>query len=257
MVDDFTPATPVKIGAGQLAADATDLLSSLDMGLDLLSTGPELLGHACEPFPDLMATTPTSPDQLGHSFCDTYTDLSSFLFGDTPSVAAMDKEQAVFATTAVDSTTVDLDSTLEASLEVVSQEVEVEMEGVVMEAAEPVVVMPSRKRKQQEVVSSIPTNTDHDDYILKDKRARLPSDSAVVPNSPTKIEKYVQRRQKNNVASKRSRETRKQKFTDMEDRANELEAHNQELSLKAEQLEKLAKKMKDILVQRLAKADAN
>ena len=64
--------------------------------------------------------------------------------------------------------------------------------------------------------------------------------------------KYIERRRKNNIASKRSRETRKQKHVSLQDKAEELERQNAALKLKVEQLEKLAKEMKDTLVQKLA-----
>lgn len=67
----------------------------------------------------------------------------------------------------------------------------------------------------------------------------------------SKEQKYRERRNKNNVASKRSRETRKQKFTVMEQKAVELEASNEDLELRIVELEELTKKMKDILVKRL------
>ena len=193
-------------------------------------------------------------------------------------MSAMDEEQAVYAASAtventavVESTntvldntievvTMDLDSTkegvhvdLDSTVEVVKLEVAAHLMEEV--AAEPLVVLPSKrqKRKHEEVIiQSQVSNPDHNDYIRKDKRPRLPSDSAVVPSSPTTS--YVQRRHKNNIASKRSRETRKQKFSDMDRRADELEKQNIELQERSDKLEILAKKMKDILVQRMSKA---
>lgn len=107
------------------------------------------------------------------------------------------------------------------------------------------------------------TNTDHDDYTSKPaKRRHLSSQSSiecdeseVSTSTATPIsgeEKYINRRQKNNIASKRSRETRKQKFQSMEGKATELEEANAELRQRIVHLEALAKEMKDILVQKLA-----
>ncbi len=62
------------------------------------------------------------------------------------------------------------------------------------------------------------------------------------------------RRRKNNIASRRSRETRKQKFVGMEKQAEELEAKNAALRVKVAELERLTKIMKDALVQQLAGA---
>ena len=81
VVDAITPATTLKSEAGQSDVYHTDLLSALDMGLDLLGSGSGLMAPGTETLPDLMAHSPSSPDQLGQGFCDTYTDLTSFLFG--------------------------------------------------------------------------------------------------------------------------------------------------------------------------------
>ena len=118
-------------------------------------------------------------------------------------------------------------------------------------------------------------NPDHNDYTRKSapvrplKRARtatVTSESdaeSVVSNTSTafgvvptigKDQKYLERRRKNNIASRRSRETRKQKFASMDKQAEELEARNAELRVKVAELEKLTKLMKDTLIQQLAKA---
>ena len=96
-------------------------------------------------------------------------------------------------------------------------------------------------------------NPDHD-YVSKSKQPRLSNDSESVTNVADEHVKYRERRVKNNIASKRSRETRKQKFTLMELKAIELEAANEELEKKVTELEGLTKRMKEILVQRLAGA---
>lgn len=115
------------------------------------------------------------------------------------------------------------------------------------------------------------STTDHCDYTLK--RPRLSTTSSEVSDSDTEsiassvssisvstpltaAERKVHRRIKNNVASRRSRETRKQKFSAMEEEAMELEKKNKELSQKVIELETMAKQMKAILVQRLAKSPA-
>jgi hypothetical protein len=63
--------------------------------------------------------------------------------------------------------------------------------------------------------------------------------------------KYFERRKKNNVASKRSRETRKSKFMQMEEQADILEKQNEELRKKIAMLEKATIQMKDVLVAKL------
>jgi hypothetical protein len=68
----------------------------------------------------------------------------------------------------------------------------------------------------------------------------------------TKRIKYLERRKKNNVASKRSREIRKNKFMEMDDQAAVLEKANEELRGKIEQLERLTVAMKEALVAKLS-----
>ena len=90
------------VGVADLVAprlpDTPDLLTTLDMGVDWLGPSSHLLTPTTLPrgpglltptpglltsgeLPDLMSPTPQSPDQLGQGFCDTYTDLTEFLFG--------------------------------------------------------------------------------------------------------------------------------------------------------------------------------
>ena len=115
------------------------------------------------------------------------------------------------------------------------------------------IVKKTNKRK----ADVTPAASDHSGYATK--KARV--ESLVVIDKPesdttvthTKEEKYRERRRKNNLASKRSRETRKLKFGDMECTARQLEVENDALRTKVEELEMLTKKMKDILVQKLAR----
>ena len=106
-------------------------------------------------------------------------------------------------------------------------------------------------------VESYPVNPDHDAYTTKVKRARYSSseaDEQEPESSDTKVtSKYVERRRKNNIASRRSRETRKQKFVQMEQQAVELELANVKLEQQVTELENLTKLMKNILVQKLSK----
>lgn len=117
-------------------------------------------------------------------------------------------------------------------------------------------------------ITSVPASpVDHNDYTLKPKkRARIATvtsesdaestiSSVSSSTSPyVKTEKYVERRSKNNIASKRSRETRKQKFSTMEEEVESLQERNQELEAKVHELEAMAKDMKAMLIQRLVKA---
>lgn len=126
-----------------------------------------------------------------------------------------------------------------------------------------------------------PSNPDHLDYTCKRPRAATASTSEgpaeitssaselptsvdlliAPPESPTteggpvpggSRSKYIERRMKNNIASRRSRQTRKQKFIDMEVQADELELANEKLKKQVAELEKLTKVMKDMLVTKLA-----
>nr|KAG5687936.1 hypothetical protein BaRGS_021644 [Batillaria attramentaria] len=65
-------------------------------------------------------------------------------------------------------------------------------------------------------------------------------------------DKYRNRREKNNIASKRSRDTRKRKFADMEAEADRLQTENARLETRIVELERLAKQMKEILVAKMA-----
>jgi len=69
-----------------------------------------------------------------------------------------------------------------------------------------------------------------------------------------KRSKYLERRKKNNIASKRSREIRKNKFVEMDEHSARLERSNAELKARIEQLESLTKKMKEALVAKLSTA---
>ena len=105
---------------------------------------------------------------------------------------------------------------------------------------------------------SCPSTPDHD-YVTKKPRLAPPpvastsaaSEEFEVPATP--VEKYHERRRKNNIASRRSREIRKQKFAQMDDEAERLVTENQQLRVKIEKLEKLAKEMKAQLASKLAR----
>ncbi|RUS84685.1 hypothetical protein EGW08_007555 [Elysia chlorotica] len=66
------------------------------------------------------------------------------------------------------------------------------------------------------------------------------------------VDKQSIRRQKNNIASKRSREQRKQKFSDLDREAEELVERNAALRLKIVELERVAREMKAALVAKMA-----
>ena len=117
-----------------------------------------------------------------------------------------------------------------------------------------------KKRSYDASNNSATVPSDHVGYI-KIKHKKL-EDSAPSLTSDTESEtgsnfgandKHIMRRLKNNVASRRSRQTRKQKYVDMEKKAVELEAANIELRDRVTMLEKLAKEMKDELIKCMTK----
>jgi len=91
------------------------------------------------------------------------------------------------------------------------------------------------------------TNYDEDESVSVSSFSDLDQSLRVVKHS-----KYLERRKKNNMASKRSREIRKNKFLGMDEEAMKLERSNEELKKRIEQLESLTKRMKEALVARLA-----
>ncbi|ELT91871.1 hypothetical protein CAPTEDRAFT_168114 [Capitella teleta] len=92
------------------------------------------------------------------------------------------------------------------------------------------------------------TPSDHD-YTVK----KICTEADVAEATPaSKDEKYVVRRTKNNIASQRSRAKRKQKNNELSIQAANLEMRNAELRKKVEEMEKMAKELKDALVRTLA-----
>jgi len=94
------------------------------------------------------------------------------------------------------------------------------------------IVKPAVKRKQSETSSY--EDNDGDDTVV------------------VKRSKYLERRKKNNIASKRSRETRKNKFVEMDEQSLQLERANEELKARIKELESLTKRMKEALVAKLS-----
>ncbi|CAL1528368.1 unnamed protein product [Lymnaea stagnalis] len=157
---------------------------------------------------------------------------------------------------------------------------------ITLEASEvPAVALPkSRKRKLtkpstintvtslfeiQVSPSVVMTTTSDHDYTTKCKKISLESKPTSQPcddNSALKLtdtieytmdanvvgDKQAVRRMKNNVASKRAREQRKQKFADMDQEAEQLIAANEVLRQKIVELEKMAQEMKAQLVAKMS-----
>ncbi|XP_050431921.1 transcription factor ces-2-like [Adelges cooleyi] len=99
----------------------------------------------------------------------------------------------------------------------------------------------SRKRRSSNSSASI--QTDDDDY----SKHRRPNED----NSSD--DKYRQLRDRNNEASRKSRATRKAKEDELNKNANEMEATNRRLTVKAEELEKMVINMRQALLQIMTK----
>lgn len=76
-------------------------------------------------------------------------------------------------------------------------------------------------------------------------------DEVVSCTEETVTDKQAVRRMKNNVASKKSREQRKQKFADLDQEAERLIVANEELRRKIVELERTAREMKAQLVAKM------
>ncbi|XP_076456150.1 uncharacterized protein LOC143290521 isoform X2 [Babylonia areolata] len=88
-----------------------------------------------------------------------------------------------------------------------------------------------------------------------DEHCLVPEVSSISPGPSTsgtsECDKRKQRREKNNIASKRSREIRKKKFQNMEGEEKRLCEENARLERLVEQMEQMAQKMKETLVTKL------
>lgn len=187
-------------------------------------------------------------DDLPFDFGEEFMDLSDFLLGGnegsaTKALSSMDLSPATPATTTTTTSTLPAPSpsstTRKRSASAISDD---SVFTSIVDHCDY-----TRKRPRLSTVSSEMSDSDAESTI---------SSVSSVNMARTPKERKVQRRIKNNIASRRSRETRKMKFSEMEEEAAELERRNKELSQKVIELETLAKQMKAVLVQRLAKSSA-
>lgn len=100
----------------------------------------------------------------------------------------------------------------------------------------------SRKRRSSN--SSASVQTDDDDY----PKHRKPND-----DYHSSDDKYRQLRDRNNEASRKSRATRKAKENELNHSASHLESINRQLTIKAEELEKMVNEMRQALLQIMTK----
>jgi len=131
-------------------------------------------------------------------------------------------------------------------------------EPVIKAEPEPVSKAKGRKRKRQSSNESKAPATKVKKVAAATVESQDPSfDHDYVSQSTSSgradnMDKQTARRIKNNIASKRSREQRKQKFAEMDDEAEKLEIENERLRIKIVELEKMAKEMKAVLVAKMA-----
>ncbi|ESO90172.1 hypothetical protein LOTGIDRAFT_233964 [Lottia gigantea] len=197
---------------------ATDLLKAIDNGSDILTMDVDYFN----PFAEM--------DPFADASLDSFVDLSEYL---------MEKSTPTVDLTPLDVTEVTPDTDILKSVD----------EGSSV----------TNKRTWEEIVDFVeekpnPTSPDHD---YSTKRPRLTSSLETEspnnqPSTSTRVDKYKVRREKNNIASKRSREIRKNKFSEMEEKAQKFEVENEAMRDRIIVLEALAKEMKATLVARLA-----
>ncbi len=86
------------------------------------------------------------------------------------------------------------------------------------------------------------------------ERKRLSSSDTIEPPVTKKpsLEKYVERRKKNNTASQVSRAKRRRRNVDLFVREKQLEEENAKLRIKAEEMSKEAERLKKLLIEQLA-----
>lgn len=116
------------------------------------------------------------------------------------------------------------------------------------------------KRAATESVSSAPgsslQNADHNYHVPSKKKCT--GETTALPEFPDecgddiKHIRYLERRRKNNAASKRSRETKKTKMVGMEEQAVVLESENNSLRERIVELERLSALMKSLLVKKVS-----
>jgi len=97
------------------------------------------------------------------------------------------------------------------------------------------------------------TTVDHNYHVPSKKTFTGETDEQIEEN-PADIKhlRYLERRRKNNAASKRSRETKKNRMVEMEQQAVQLERDNENLQRRLVELDRLSKLMKSLLVQKVS-----
>lgn len=156
-------------------------------------------------------------------FCEIFTDIENLL--------SMDAGRTIQQVDSSDKTTID-----ETLFSLISPTATPAHPAATPDHSYSTIVKSSVKRKQSETMMNY------------DECSNDAADDTVV----VKRSKYLERRKKNNIASKRSRETRKNKFVEMDEQSLQLEQANEALRARIEELEGLTKRMKEALVAKLS-----
>jgi len=121
------------------------------------------------------------------------------------------------------------------------------------EIESPVAVNPVPKNPNKRS-SNVELGIDHNYHMLSSKRQKLPDNCVMeeVADAELKHIRYLERRRKNNAASKRSREIKKNRMAEMEQQVIDLEVANNGLRDRIGQLENLTTVMKSLLVQKVS-----
>ncbi|KAL8618442.1 hypothetical protein ACOMHN_049859 [Nucella lapillus] len=194
-------------------------------------------------------------DPLGDESLDSFTDLTALLsehnaFFDQLKVEAVESFSGI-------GTDADAAATTQPSLKRSFDEMEAESADLDLLTAR--VGMPTAPNLDHDYSSKRPRMSAATEEPASAQEISLPSTAAPSPTPSTSFtfaepaeNKSRNRREKNNIASKRSREIRKKKVAGMESEADQLIGDNARMEKRIAELEKLAKKMKEILVAKMA-----
>ncbi|PVD36091.1 hypothetical protein C0Q70_03062 [Pomacea canaliculata] len=242
---------PLQTGSSGDSAEITasqkpvQMFGNIDMEDGLLGDHLEQSSLDHKIFKDLLGF----PDPLADDSMDSFVDLSCFMGNAMETYKDQDDAAATSESTCPIDEGMMNNKVLKRRFSAVSL--------VDSSLAEPLVIeKPSchdhayvaKRSKKSELKEELSVENDHSVSFCTNPESPLPS------TSHTKVSenRYRNRREKNNIASKRSREVRKQKFVDMEKEASRLEIENASLEKRIVELEQLAKQMKEILVAKMA-----
>ncbi|KAK7466811.1 hypothetical protein BaRGS_00037078 [Batillaria attramentaria] len=238
------------------AGDSAELTSNLTAVQPALTkaTGHDFSVENFDPDLDLLGDLHGFGDPLGDASMDSFTDLTALLGGNT----FLDEDGATTITNFLGEPELESKGS-KKSLKRTLEEVEVTPEISFI----PTTVVDKSPSHDHDYVAKRPrmstlieeasveeAEEEEESVFLPPAFTPLPSTSQTT-SAPLK-DKYRNRREKNNIASKRSRDTRKRKFADMEAEADRLQTENARLETRIVELERLAKQMKEILVAKMA-----